>query len=190
MEYLILDGLVMKKITQVLTAVAALGFVGLTHAENPVSSTTGQVTFTGKVYSQTCRVADKSKDLKVVLEDVRASSLLEAGKVAGSQNFILELLNCTAGTVAGLKFDPVNVDANTGTLKNVKKGKGAAENVNIQLSVNGTPINLANLNKDAYQEISKDDLTTQYKFAASYYATGKATAGDVESFVTFKVDYK
>lgn len=172
-----------------LSLIAAILCTGAAHA----AETTGQVDFSGSVYSQTCTIATTSKDKKVILPPVRASALMTAGIASKEkETFDLVLSGCTAGMTAGVLFDQTNVDsANSGTLINTSTGASAAKNVNIQIALaDGTAIKLNEQTKDHYREVVKDDVDQKYGYIASYFSTGKATAGSVTSYATFKVDYK
>ncbi|MDQ8936390.1 fimbrial protein [Acinetobacter rudis] len=161
------------------------------YAGSSFAGTTGKVNFHGYVYGQTCQVKNTSENQHVFLPSVRSSSLLTAGATSTeSANFNIEFVNCTAGVTAGVKFDQVNVNGTTGTLKNTFTGPYAADNVDIQIMANGQTINLAQQDKSHYKEALVDDAVVSYPFVARYYATGKATQGIVDTYATFKVDYK
>lgn len=159
-------------------------------ASSSFAGTTGQVNFHGFVYSQTCQVKDTSTNKHVYLPPVRSSALMTMGATAAETPFNLEFVGCTTGTTAGVKFDQVNVNTATGTLQNTSTGPMSANNVNIQIMANGQAIDLTQQDTSHYKEVLIDDAEISYPFVARYYATGKATQGAVESYATFKVDYK
>ncbi|WP_162183601.1 fimbrial protein [Acinetobacter rudis] len=161
------------------------------YAGSSFAGTTGKVNFHGFVYGQTCQVKNTSENQHVFLPSVRSSSLMTAGATSTEQaNFNIEFVNCTAGVTAGVKFDQINVNSTSGTLQNTYNGPFSANNVNIQIMANGQTIDLSQQDTSHYKEALVDDAVISYPFVARYYATGKATQGLVESYATFKVDYK
>lgn len=172
----------MKVLTTSLSVLAAMLITSTSHA-----ATTGKVSFTGKVYNQTCDVSPATADQTVILSDVRASALDLAGKTANPTNFTLSLKGCTKGATVGFKFDQVNVDATTGTLNS----SGTAQNVNVQiLDRNSAPIALNAQTKADYVKVLANDIPIDYLYKAQYYATGEATPGTVSTYATFSIDYK
>lgn len=172
----------MKTYTTYLSIIAAALFTS-----NVQAATSGQVTFTGEVFNQTCQVDDKTANKAVTLNPVRASALDSAGKTSTPTNFALALRGCTKGATVGLKFDKTNVDPSTGTLNNT----GTAQKVNIQIvNGSGTAMNLNTQDKSDYVTPSADDNLVTYNYKAQYFATGEATAGSVNTFAVFNIDYQ
>ena len=150
----------------------------------------GTITFNGEVTAQTCSITTPGgADFTVNLPTVASSALSAAGQTAGRTGFAITLANCPAGQVATY-FEPGStVDNASGRLNN----QGTAGNVQVQLlGDNGQPIPVqasgtAQANSQWVSVAS--DGTASLDYAAEYYATGAATAGDVATNISYTVIY-
>lgn len=169
-----------------------LGFASLgAHAAD------GTITITGTVTDTTCSIngsaAGSDASRTIVLKPMTASSLASAGATAGTSipaDLAFTLTGCTSGAKAIANFENgTTVDQTTGNLKN----SGTAQNVQIQLLNAGmNPINITtNSNNQLATDgvaITGGDANLQY--FARYYATGKATAGTVNTSVQYTMQYQ
>ena len=165
-----------------------------------------EFTINGKIYDRTCDIKTDHKNLVVRLPTISKYHLQQQGDTAGRSHFRIELENCKLahwhqGKQLYAFFVSQHIDESidgNGTLSNVAKSN-RAENVNIQLTnADGSAIYLTNDKNniksiDSYQKgvvmnASRNAYTLDY--AAQYYAKGKASAGQVESFAVFMVEYK
>lgn len=167
--------------------------------ELPAYAADGKVTFQGEILSDgTCKIETDSKNRTVTLPTVGKANLSHSGQTAAPVPFSITLKECNAAdaTKANLLFS----GAATGQiyLSNAT-GNGKATNVGIQIvraDGTGTPINVdgsqANSEKalDTGKEQNGTVIQPRFDYFAHYYATGAATAGDVEATATFQVQYK
>ncbi|HDC1420837.1 TPA: fimbrial protein [Salmonella enterica] len=155
----------------------------------------GTINFIGKVVDQTCSVKTGSTNLTVTLPTVSKAALDTAAKTAALTPFAIQLTGCNTGASDGSQtvkvyFEPnAATDFTTGNLKNT----GSATDVQVQLlnQDGSTPIKLgqdfASQNVMA-THIDASDVTLRY--AAQYYATGAAGAGDVNTTVNYTITYE
>lgn len=163
----------------------------------------------GRILAKTCKVKTNYANLVVVLPTVSIASLGSSGKTNGYTRFPIELAECENTTVLSGKglyafFESDRVDANNNyTLQNAATAN-PARNVNVQLTNHeGSAIQVSNQSLSsgtftpatgysgkglATIQANLDHYTLEY--GAQYYATGRASAGLVESFATFSVQYK
>lgn len=165
----------------------------------PAYAADGKVTFEGEILSDgTCKIETDSKNRTVTLPTVGKANLRIAGQTAAPVPFSITLKECNAADAkkANLLFS----GAATGQiyLSNAT-GNGKATNVGIQIvkaDGTGTPIKVdgsqANSEKapDTGKEQNGTVIQPRFDYFARYYATGAATAGDVEATATFQVQYK
>ncbi|HHE9451552.1 TPA: fimbrial protein [Haemophilus influenzae 10810] len=165
----------------------------------PLYAYDGRVTFEGEILSDgTCKIETDSKNRTVTLPTVGKANLRIAGQTAAPVPFSITLKECKIADAekANLLFS----GAATGQiyLSNAT-GSGKATNVGIQIVTadgTGTPINVdgsqANSEKalDTGKEQNGTVIQPRFDYFAHYYATGAATAGDVEATATFQVQYK
>ncbi|WP_432744718.1 fimbrial protein [Haemophilus influenzae] len=203
-----------------LILLAFAGNVQAAHNGGDDPETAGRVTFFGKVVENTCKVKTKNRDMSVVLHDVGKNSLSTEGNTAMPTPFTITLQNCQGATQSdkhakkvGLYFyswENADKDKNY-TLKNME-GTDKATNVNIQLmEEDGTtsikvvgkdtedftyPKNGVALDQNAIVNPTSGSVTLNsdadipLHFIAQYYATGKATAGKVQTSVNFEIAYE
>lgn len=165
----------------------------------PLYASDGRVTFEGEILSDgTCKIETDSQNRTVTLPTVGKANLRLAGQTAAPVPFSITLKECNAADA--IKANLLFSGAATGQsyLSN-KTGSGKASNVGIQIikaDGTGTPIKVdgsqANSEKaaDTGKEQNGTVIQPRFDYFAHYYATGAATAGEVEATATFQVQYK
>ncbi|OBX79379.1 fimbrial protein [Haemophilus aegyptius] len=165
----------------------------------PAYAYDGKVTFQGEILSDgTCKIETDSKNRTVTLPTVGKANLRHPGQTAAPVPFSITLKECNAADA--IKANLLFSGAATGQsyLSN-KTGSGKATNVGIQIvkaDGAGTPVKVDGSQSDNVKASGtgeeKNDTVIQPRFDyfAHYYATGAATAGDVEATATFQVQYK
>ena len=183
----------MKKLTALALMGALLSFTHNSFAAD------GTITFRGKIVDNSCTVQTASKSLTVQLPTVSANLLNGVGKTTGETPFEVTLENCKAantntGQTVRLYFfggTTSAVDLNRKILNNTSN-TSAASNVGIQITDSTlTPIPLGKQIGE-YAATDKVALATTgviLRYWARYYATGTATAGNVESTVQYNIVY-
>lgn len=153
------------------------------------------ITFQGEVTAETCSVTINGNSAKplVLLPSVNASSLAAAGQTAGQATFDIGVSGCTGSADAATKVSSVfagNSVATTGDLSNVAT-TDAATNVNIQiLDTKATAIDFSSpFTADGDLTLAAGETAATATYTAQYIATGKATAGAVESTMQYAVSY-
>ncbi|PRL63122.1 fimbrial protein [Haemophilus influenzae] len=165
----------------------------------PAYAYDGKVTFEGEILSDgTCKIETDSQNRTVTLPTVGKANLRLAGQTAAPVPFSITLKECNkvdAGNSA-LLFN--GATAGQPYLPNTASS-GKANNVGIQIikaDGTGTPIKVdgsqANSEKaaDTGKEQNGTVIQPRFDYFAHYYATGAATAGEVEATATFQVQYK
>ncbi|PRM07160.1 S-fimbrial protein subunit SfaA precursor [Haemophilus influenzae] len=165
----------------------------------PAYAADGKVTFQGEILSDgTCKIETDSKNRTVTLPTVGKANLRLVGQTAAPVPFSITLKECNAADA--IKANLLFGGAATGQiyLSNAT-GSGKANNVGIQIvraDGAGTPIKVdgsqANSEKapDTGKEQNGTVIQPRFDYFAHYYATGAATAGEVEATATFQVQYK
>lgn len=156
---------------------------------NAQSSPTVQLNFTGTYIATTCPLIS-SPDMTVTLPTVSAQSLPTAGAVAGSKIFTI-VMKCDSGVTgarvyfeSGATTDPVTGYLNPQAIS----GVNSASNVQVMLlNEDGSPIKVGDRSTMKIIPVTSTDPTSA-NFIARYYATGRATAGMVNTFVTYVVE--
>ncbi|WP_118859196.1 fimbrial protein [Haemophilus haemolyticus] len=159
----------------------------------------GKVTFEGEILSDgTCKIETDSQNRTVTLPTVGKANLSSTGQTAAPVPFSITLKECKiadaekanllfSGATAGKPYLPNATDS------------GKATNVGIQIvkaDGTGTPIQVDGSQSDSEKapDTGKAQNGTviqpRFDYFARYYATGAATAGDVEATATFQVQYK
>ncbi|GGA26430.1 fimbrial protein [Dyella nitratireducens] len=184
----------MKKI--VLSAALAATFGAAALFSTSVAASDGTITITGKVVANTCSfsVNGGSASSTVQLPVVFTTALNAAGAVAGNTPFTIKVSGCDPNlTSVQEQFGGSNINATDGNLKNIATATSpqtVAGNVEVQL-LNGTTntvINLNNNNASPVGTLSSGGVTLNYQ--AQYYATAAATAGLVNTTVTYTTQYQ
>lgn len=165
----------------------------------PAYAYDGKVTFQGEILSDgTCKIETDSKNRTVTLPTVGKANLSHPGQTAAPVPFSITLKECKIADAikANLLFSGA---AQGQSYLSNKTGSGKANNVGIQIvkaDGTGTPIKVdgsqANSEKapDTGKEQNGTVIQPRFDYFAHYYATGAATAGDVEATATFQVQYK
>ncbi len=150
----------------------------------------GTITITGLIQATTCAVGvngTASGDATVALPTVANTSLAAANAKAGLTPFTIKLTgaSCTNGAAAKATFDGGDINYATGRLTN---GAGTASLVEVGLvNGDGTDITIGDLTTIKGATIASNAATLGY--GAQYVATGAATAGTVNSKVTYSIVY-
>lgn len=161
----------------------------------------GTITINGALTDTTCSVnsvaSGSAANVTATLPTVPSGSLAAAGATAGTSNLgdlKLTLSGCSgAATKVVARFENgPTVDQASGNLTN-QAVSSAANNVQVRLlNAQMQPINiLTNANNDIASKgaaISGGAATLNY--FAQYYATGKATAGNVSTSVQYTMQYQ
>jgi major type 1 subunit fimbrin (pilin) len=149
----------------------------------------GTITFKGTVTANTCviKINDGSASNTVTLASVNAAMLNASGKTAVPTDVRIGLSACTDVTSARAFFETgPNVTTDTKNLKN----NGTAQNVEIQLlNPASTAIAIGDTAQRSAAGITLTDGAAVLAYKAQYYATGAATAGTVDTSVTYAIDY-
>lgn len=166
----------------------------------PAYAADGKVTFQGEILSDgTCKIETDSKNRTVTLPTVGKANLRHPGQTAAPVPFSITLKECKIADAekANLLFSGAATKGQP-YFSNAT-GSGKANNVGIQIvkaDGTGTPIKVdgsqANSEKapDTGKEQNGTVIQPRFDYFAHYYATGAATAGDVEATATFQVQYK
>jgi major type 1 subunit fimbrin (pilin) len=185
----------MKSILPVI-AIATGGLLGL--ASFGANAADGTITFTGTVSDTTCSIngvtSGTSADKSITLPNVTAGTLSSTGATAGTSSptdLALTLSGCSgAATKAIAHFENGStVDQTSGNLINA----GNATNVQVRLlNAKMQPINITT---NANNQLATDGVTitggaASPKYFAQYFATGKATAGTVNTSVQYTMQYQ
>ncbi|MGF6898825.1 fimbrial protein [Paraburkholderia sp. GAS348] len=179
----------------ILPAIALGSLLGL--ASLGAHAADGTITITGQVTDTTCSIngtaAGSDASRTIVLAPVTAGSLASTGATAGTSipaDLAFKLTGCTSGTKVIANFENgTTVDQTTGNLKN----SGTAQNVQIQLLNAGmSPINITTNsgNQLATNGVAITGGVANLQYYARYFATGKATAGTVDTSVQYTMQYQ
>ncbi|MEX3636225.1 fimbrial protein [Paraburkholderia sp. BR14320] len=145
--------------------------------------------FSGTYNATTCSLVS-SPDMTVTLPRLSTQSLPRAGVADGSKIFTITI-QCPSGvTDARVYFESgSSTDPNTGNLElQNASGTTSAKNVQVMLAnADGSRIKVGDRSTMKVIPIASTD-PTPVDFIASYYATGRATAGTVSTFVTYIVE--
>lgn len=177
-------------------AIATGSLLGL--ASFGANAADGTITFTGTVSDTTCSIngvtSGSPADIAVTLPPVPAGALTSTGETAGTTTagaIQMQLTGCSGtATKAIANFENgTTVDQTTGNLIN----SGSAGNVQVQLlNTNMNPINVTT-NSNNQLTTNGDAIlggAATLKYFARYYATGKATAGTVNTSVQYTMQYQ
>jgi major type 1 subunit fimbrin (pilin) len=180
-------------------AVAAAGLLGL--ASFGAHAADGTITFTGSIADTTCSIngaaTGATANKTIALAPVSSGTLSEDGAIAGTSSaadLTLTLSGCGVSTtkaIARFENGPT-VDQTRGNLVNAT-ASGSATNVQVRLlNSQMQPINIAtnanNLIATNATPVSGGSATLKYY--AQYYATGKASAGTVNTSVQYTMQYQ
>jgi major type 1 subunit fimbrin (pilin) len=186
----------MKSFISAIAAAATLATIAL--APTGASAADGTITFTGAVTDTTCSIdtkvagaADKNVTLPTVTDSTLASSGATGGTTAAT-DLTFTLSGCSTETKAIARFENgPTIDQTTGYLTN--QSPVGAKNVQVRLlNASLQPINVVTgANNDmAGNGAAIVSGAANLKYFAEYFATGKATAGPVNTSVQYTVDYQ
>lgn len=160
----------------------------------PAGASDGTITINGKLTQQTCtvKIDGGSADATISLPSLSTAALNTSGKLAGRTAFTMNLTGCTpsTGSVRAYFEHGPTVDAATGRLNNTISS--GAKNVQIQLrdgQENDVYVGNTSQRNNPATAISAAG-SADLLYSAYYYATGKATAGDLATSVTYSIDYQ
>ncbi|KQR76412.1 fimbrial protein [Burkholderia sp. Leaf177] len=186
----------MKSFFSTIAAVATIATLAL--ASTGANASDGTITFTGAVTDTTCSIDAKAvgaADKNVTLPSVTNSTLGAKGSTAGTTaaaDLTFALSGCSTETKAVARFENgPTINQTTGYLEN--QAPAGAENVQVRLlNASHLPINVVTGENN---DIAGNGSTivsgnADLKYFAEYYATGKATAGPVNTSVQYTVDYQ
>ena len=159
------------------------------------ADTSSDFSVIGTVTASSCSVVVGDKGARVVLPLQRMSALASAGDTAGETAFKLSVTGCAASGKNSIFIYFQNAQANinsAGRLLNTAAVASAATNVELQiLDHNKNLINLSS-DKDSQKNVAlvkpSASAPAIFDFYVRYYAVGAATAGKVESTLTFLVE--
>lgn len=190
------------------TAGAEIPYQRATTAADSTTRTHAKIIVKGKVVDSTCEIKTESRNQTVQLKSVGINQLTKVGDVAADHLVQIKLENCKTkaaggtGTTAGTGADKVTVTFNAtdkidnyfdGTLKNQIATANAARNVNIQFAnLNGKSIRLGanDPNNTLTPTTNAADGEHVIEFLARYFATGQATAGEVQGEAELDLAYE
>jgi major type 1 subunit fimbrin (pilin) len=186
----------MKSFISTVAAAATLATLAL--ASTGASAADGTITFTGAVTDTTCSIDTKvagAADKNVTLPTVTDSTLSATGASAGTTaatDLTFTLSGCSTETKAVARFENgPTIDQTTGYLAN--QASSGAKNVQVRLlNASHQPINVVTGENNDMAGNGAAIVTgaANLKYFAEYYATGKATAGPVNTSVQYTVDYQ
>lgn len=188
-----------------LSAALIVGFGVAAFAPQAANASDGTITFSGKINAETCTVTidGGTANETVTLPTVSPTAFgtpATLGATAGWTAFTFQLAACdtanaTAKVVPYFEHGP-NVDMKTGYLKNTATGVGAATNVEIILSSDGTLAGKVDLSKRAGAQSPPTLAVLASGNPAFIYYAGYVmptatppTAGDVTATVTYSLSY-
>ncbi|MBV4535533.1 fimbrial protein [Pseudomonas urmiensis] len=148
-------------------------------------ATDGTVNFNGELTSSTCRVTAGTSNQTVQLDPVDIGDLRNAGDVAGTKSFNIELEFCPPGiSTVGLAFEGDKINQN-GRLNIAPSG---SKNVELEVLAANNVQNLRSPESSANVTTVREGAG-RFDFEVRYYATGQATPGDVRSSVNYILNY-
>ncbi|MHA7845061.1 fimbrial protein [Serratia sp. D1N4] len=156
------------------------------------ASSTGVLNVTGSIKLATCYfdsvVGQEHKTYDWLLPKVYMGNLNSPGMTHGRTQGSIHLggARCTNGYTPYITLNNGGtVSADTGNLVNTLTGE--AENVEIRLLMNDTPLDLRTSPRVGCAVIVNNE--SQCDIAYEYYATGQATPGKVKSSIQFNISY-
>ncbi len=163
----------------------------------------GEINFKGKLTDATCTTeVEGSGNNEVTLPSMSTNTLTADGATAGKTGFNIKLSGCTLGaggvTTAAAFFEAgASVDAQSGRLNNMAL-TDPANAVQLQLldmgpnSNGGKAIEVGKATQSTGTEKISiiENGETILPYAVQYYATAAATAGVIDTNVTFTINYE
>ncbi|MBC8728660.1 fimbrial protein [Paraburkholderia sp. UCT2] len=180
-----------KQVTQLMIALMGLSVAPMVFAQAVPG--TGQVTFNGELYDDTCVINSGDEDQTVTLPRVSSQTLPAAGVVGGSTPFNISVSQCPATLKqVAAHFETTNMDPVTRNAIN-QATTSPAQYVEVQLLdhnfTNGAAQVLPLGSTGEFVDVGTDGSATMY-YAGQYYATDRATAGNVTAVVRYTLAYQ
>lgn len=157
-----------------------------------LAADSGTIAITGNLVALSCEVdggQGSGGDVAIELPKLSADGLDAPGATGGLRRFSLSIRGnpqtCSDGTGVSVSFDPLNVDPQTGMLRNT----GSAENVQIELlNSKNEPVNLHDGN--GLELVTVDGQSAVIDMGARYHAVGTTSAGDVTTAAAYRLTYE
>lgn len=178
----------MKKV--IFAAVSGLALLGAQSA----TAADGTITISGQVIDAGCDISVNggTGDSTVVLPSVSKNTLANPGDTAGNTTVSLSLSGCPDTGGVRAYFEALNVDQSTGHLLNT--AATPADNVEVQVTdAAGTGIDLRTNTTNNFVNFIDGGAgtgTADLQYGVQYVATGAATAGQVETQLTYSLEYQ
>ncbi|MGL6152963.1 MAG: fimbrial protein [Aeromonas sobria] len=178
----------MKKV--IFFAVSGLALMGAQYA----TAADGTITISGQIVDVGCDISVNggNSDSTVVLPTVSKNALANPGDIAGSTAVNISLNSCPESGGVRAYFEALNVDQSTGHLLNTAAGTPAG---NVQVKVTdaaGTGIDLRTNTTNNFVNFidgGSGTGTAELQYGVQYVSTGTATAGRVETQLTYSLEY-
>ncbi|MFK8259600.1 fimbrial protein [Erwinia sp. AnSW2-5] len=172
------------------TIIAASLTTAMTLFAAGANASDGTISFKGSIDGSTCNISinGANKDATVNLPKISSNLLGAKNQVAGATNFNLVLSNCSGDSESVLAFFEAgaNVDSVSGNLNN----NGTAKNVQVQLmDADGKVLKVGDTSQSAGKTVALVGGTATLTYAAQYFATDKVEAGDIDTSVTYSINY-
>lgn len=164
--------------------------------------TSGEIKFTGSVYSKTCSI--KNGAVKNISLPEVSNDDFEKGTygTAGSKSFDIELENCTTGQdkLVTLQFNPTENSVVEGFLKNkavngsnvlIRLDDANGRKIDLQAATDTGPISVGEVGEVIPVSLKAHGIVA-YKLSVSYAKDGDKhiTPGNVEAMLPFTIAYK
>lgn len=185
----------MKKIALAVAWLMANSVVAL-----PAFAADGTITLTGEITGTTCSISGGAgaapgagPDFAIALHKVQASALKAAGQTAGVKPFFIQVGSCPKDTVVAVLFESSSPAINPATGNLVNQAPATPEpakfvEVQIVDGVTNQPLDLR-LGLSSSTATVPDGGAVTLPFAAQYFATGAATAGQISTQVLYSVTF-
>jgi len=177
------------RVWNVVSAVSVLAAAACALPASAATAPTVTLNFTGQYVLNSCAITGGA-DQTVTLPTVSATALAAATQTAGSTRFSISV-NCDSGVTSVRAFFEAGstVDASTGNLiGQAVTGQSTAGNVQIRLlGEDNAPIKIGDRTTMPVKTVGASG-NVQLNYIAQYYATGAASAGRVQTQVTYVLE--
>lgn len=160
--------------------------------KSALAASTGVLNVTGSIKLATCYFdnveGQEQKSYDWLMPPVSAGNLHAAGMTHGRSQGTITIggAHCTNGYTPYITLaNGATVSADSGNLLNTLSGE--AENVEIRLLMNDSPLDLRTSPRVGCAVIVNNQ--SQCDISYEYYATGRATPGKVKSAIRFDITY-
>jgi len=180
----------MEQFARTLLATALASVPVLSMAAN------GTITFTGKVIEQTCQVQVDGKDSTTVdLPTVSTGQLKVLGDTAGLKAFKVSVSGCTVDNTKDVAINTVFWGAPVTSNNNLKNTHPTNPAANVEVELLKDSSGVEKIKMDSVTSVAGLNLVSgaqdaTHEFAARYFATGQAGAGDVMAVVNYDITYQ